>query len=336
MRALIILLFLAGAAVGEEQQRLCATTSDLASLARMIGGETVDITVFAKGGDDPHFVEPRPSFVKALSRADVLLDVGMELEIGWLPALVDQASNPRLGPDGSGRITAASAIRPLGVPTGPIDRSHGDVHAGGNPHFLLDPVNGAAVARLLRDRLATLRPTAAGTFAANYDAFIARLAEALFGTEAVTALGGPATSLALADSGTALTRLGEQKLTPGGWLGALARQRGTTVVADHDQWPYFAGRFGLEVIGFLEPKPGLPPTSRHLGEVAALMQARGCRLIVVSPFFDHAAAEVVAKRSGASVVRLAHQAGAIAGTDDYLTCVAHNVAALAATCGPAP
>ena len=336
MRTLILLLLCIGLAVSEDRLRVCATTADLASLARTVGGEAVDVTAFAKGGDDPHFVEPRPSFVKALSRAEVLIDVGMELEIGWLPALVEQAGKASLRRDGAGRITAASVIRPLGVPTGPIDRSQGDVHAEGNPHFLLDPVNGAKVARLLRERFSALRPAAAATFAANHEAFAGRLADALLGAEAVAALGGAGPALALADEGAALAKLGDLKLVAGGWQGALASRAGTTVVADHDQWPYVAQRFAIEVIGFLEPRPGLPPTSRHLGEVAALMQAKGCRLILVSPFFDRASADVVAKRTGATVVRLAHQVGSLPGTDDYLAWVAHNVAALAAAPGSAP
>lgn len=336
MRALAIMLLLAGLAAGEERLRVCATTSDLASLARIVGGDAVDVTAFAKGGDDPHFVEPRPSFVKALSRADLLIEVGMELEIGWLPPLVEQAGNRRLRDDGPGRVVAATAVRPLGVPTGPIDRSSGDVHAGGNPHFLLDPVNGVAVARLLRDRLSTLRPGSAATFAANHEAFAARIAEALFGAEAVAALGGAGPALALADAGTASARLAELGVAPGGWLGTLAVHAGATAVADHDQWPYFARRFGLAVIGFLEPKPGLPPTSRHLGEVAALMRDKGCRLVLVSPFSDRAAAEVVAASAGAKVVRVAHQVGAEPGTDDYIAFIGHDVAVLAEALRPSP
>jgi len=319
-----------------ERLRVCATTADLGSLATVIGGQHIELTVFAKGGDDPHFIEPRPTFVKSLSRADVLIDIGMELEIGWLPPIVQQAGNAALHPGGDGRITAANAIRPLGVPTAPIDRSHGDIHATGNPHFLSDPLAGVAVARLLRDRFSLLRADDAAIFASNYNNFASAMATSLLGPEAVTALGGYDAALTLVENDQALTQLTTLGLKPGGWLGALAAHAGVKVVADHDQWPYFARRFSLNVIGFLEPKPGLPPTSRHLNEVAKLMAENGCRLIIVSAFFDRSGADVLAAKNAAVVIPLAHQVGSEPGTDDYLSFIDYDVKALAAACAATP
>lgn len=331
MRPLLIacaLLFAAGLA-GTERLRVCATTTDLAALARAVGGDDVEVTAFARGRDDPHFIEPRPTFIRDLARAEVLIEVGLELEIGWLPPLVQQAGNARLQPGQPGRIVAAEAIRPLGVPTGPVDRSQGDVHAHGNPHFLLDPVRGWLVARLLRDRFAQVRPAAAAAFAQRTAAFEAALARELLGEAAVAALGGAEQALALADREAALAKLQAAGVEPGGWTAALARAGTARVVADHDQWPYVAARYGIVVAGFLEPKPGVPPTSRHLAAVAETMRTQGVRVVLVSPFFDRKPAEIVAQAAGARVVTVAHQAGALADTDDYLAWQAHTVRVLA-------
>ncbi len=313
----------------EDRLRICASVPDLGSIARSIGGDLVEVTVFAKGGEDPHFVEPRPSFIKALSRADALIEIGMELEIGWLPAVIQQAGNQRVQPGSRGLITAGSAITPLGIPTGPVDRSQGDVHAAGNPHFLPDPLAGLAVARLLRDRFAELRPGSSAAFAAHYGAFANAIAEGLAGAPAVQALGCEAV-LAGVEQGTIAEDLATSGTALGGWIEALRPYAGMAAVADHDLWPYFAKRFGLRIVGFLEPKPGLPPTSRHLSAIAEQMSAQGVHLIITNPYFDRRHAETIAARTGATIVVLAHQVGAASGTDDYIAFVAHDVAALAA------
>ncbi|MBA3686980.1 MAG: zinc ABC transporter substrate-binding protein [Planctomycetes bacterium] len=313
----------------EERLRVCASVPDLGSIARAVGGDLVEVTVFAKGGEDPHFVEPRPSFIKALARADALIEIGMELEIGWLPAVVQQAGNGRVQPGARGRITAGDAITPLGVPTGPIDRSQGDVHAMGNPHFLPDPLAGVAIARLLRDRFAELRPGSSAAFAANYAAFATAIAEALAGASAAQTLGSEQV-LDGVEQGTLDAQLAKSGTALGGWLAALKPCAGLAVVADHDLWPYFAKRFGLRIVGFLEPKPGLPTTSRHLTAIAAQMSAQQVAVIIINPTFDRRHAETVAKRTGATIASLAHQVGAAPGTDEYLAFIAYDVAALAA------
>jgi ABC-type Zn uptake system ZnuABC Zn-binding protein ZnuA len=314
-----------------EPIRVCASVPDLASLAQAVGGDLVTVTTFAHGADDPHFVEPRPSFISALARADALLEIGLELEIGWLPPVVHQAGNARLQVGQPGRIVAASAISPIGIPSGAVDRSQGDVHALGNPHFLIDPVCGAQVARLIRDRFSILRPDAAETFAANEMAFEQRLVEALIGTEAAKTL-GPSTAIDLAIAGNLEQAAVDQHCTIGGWQAALATkppQPPLSIVCDHDLWPYFARRFGITVVGFLEPKPGIAPTGRHLGELSSEMARLGIRVIVSSPYFDPKPAQRLAKANGASVVVLAHQVGAIEGTNDYIDCINYDVTTLA-------
>jgi ABC-type Zn uptake system ZnuABC Zn-binding protein ZnuA len=330
-------VFLFAVAVLPAQQpeplRVCATTPDLGALAKAIGGSAVDVTTFVRPAEDPHFLEARPSMIRATSKADVLLEVGLELEIGWLPLLTDNARNGAVLLGAPGRIDASTAVTLLGVPQGTVDRSRGDVHAGGNPHFCADPLCGLRVAALLRDRFAALRPAAKATFAANYGRLREQLCDALVG-EAVSKLydhdveklGLLFARGKLEDVLKAQGDLGKVA----GWCAAMAPFRGAKVVADHDLWPYFADRFGLQVIGFFEPKPGVAPTTAHLEQLIGQMQADKVRAILSSPYFAPQHAEFVARATGAHIAEMAHQVGSRDGCDDYVRFVDHNVRAVAA------
>jgi ABC-type Zn uptake system ZnuABC Zn-binding protein ZnuA len=326
-------VLLASGAAEARPLRVVATTPDLGDLTREVGGDDVSVKVLAKGPQDPHFVEPRPSFVLALHRADLFVQTGLDLETGWAPVLLERARNPEVTTGGRGFVDASSAVAPLEVPTTRVDRSMGDVHPYGNPHYLSDPLNGLRVARLLRDKLTELRPGSADAFGARYDAFATRLMIALVG-DALASERDPE------DLASRLER-GE---TPGdarlaGWLGALRPYAGVRAVQDHRLWPYFARRFGIELIDTLEPRPGIAPTTRHLAEVVARMQAQGVRLVLSSAYFDPRHARWIAERSDARVVEMAHQVGARKGADDYLATVGSNVRAVLAALesqGPAP
>jgi ABC-type Zn uptake system ZnuABC Zn-binding protein ZnuA len=311
--------------------RVAATVPELGSLVREIGGDQVAVTVFAKGTEDAHFVEAKPSFIKTLSEADLFLQMGLELEMGWAPVLQQNARNAKVLPGARGFLDASAAIVPLDVPTGQVDRSLGDVHSAGNPHYLLDPVNGLKVARLIRDRLIELRPERRPSFEQRYNAFRQRVGVALVG-EALAQKYDPEKLAILDDAGKLADFLNTQgdagQLV--GWLGLLRPYYGVKVVADHNLWPYFARRFGLSVVAFLEPKPGLPPTTKHLNEVMELMRAQRIRLALANPYFDPRAAQLVAQQTGARIVKMAHQVGARPGADDYLQMVDYNVRQLAA------
>jgi len=278
-----------------EPLRVCATVPDLGDLVRRVGGDEVSVTVFAKGTDDPHFLDAKPGFIRDLSRADLYVSVGLELEVGWAPVLLQNARNARVLPGQPGHLDASTAIAPLEVPTGEIDRSMGDVHAAGNPHYLVDPECGRAVAGLIRDRLIELRPEAADGFRQRYAAFDQELRKA------------------------------EET-----WRVALQKAQGARVVVDHNMWPYFARRYGLEVVAYLEPKPGLPPTTRHLANVVQIMKERQVGLVLASPYFDARHADFVARATGARIVPLAHQVGARPGVDTYLDLINYNVEQLRA------
>jgi len=316
--------------------KACATIPDLGDLTKQSGGDQVDVTVFAKGPQDPHFLEPRPSFIKELSKADLFVMVGLDLEVGWAPNLWQNARNGRVLPGAPGFLDASTTITPRDVPAGPVDRAMGDVHPSGNPHYLLDPVNGLKVGRAIRDRLIQLRVEKREYFTARYDAFAKRLNEALVGEKLAGTYDGEKIAV-LYEKGTLLDLLKSQKKEDllGGWIGLMAPHRGAKVVADHKLWPYFAARFGIEVVGYLEPKPGIAPSTGHLADVVKLMKDQGVKVIITVPYFDRRHAAFVAERAGATVVPLAHQCGALPGTEEYIAMIDHNVRSLAKALGEA-
>ncbi len=318
----------------ERPLRIAATVPELGSLAREVGGDQVTVTVFAKGTEDAHFVEARPSFIRALSQADLYIQVGMDLEVGWAPVLLRNARNSRVLPGAPGYLDASGLIDPLEVPAAPVDRSMGDVHPMGNPHYLLDPLNGLKVAQLIRDRLIQIRPQRGHFFEERYTDFRQRLGEALVG-EAL-AQKYDVEKLAFLHQHGRLQRFlkdqREERLL-GGWLGAMLPYYGTTAVGDHALWPYFARTFGIRIIGHLEPLPGIPPTTRHLRAMVERMRAESVPVVLAVVFYDSRHARFVAEQTGATVVTLAHQVGAREGTDDYLSMVDYNVRQLAAALG---
>jgi len=250
-----------------------ATTPDLASIAREIGGAKVEITTLARPTEDPHFVEPKPSFVVKLNRADALIEGGAELELGWLPPLLEGARNPKLAAGQPGRIVCHQGLQLLGVPE-KADRSQGDLHALGNPHYATDPLNGRRIAQTIAEAFCRLDPASAEFYRANLSRFQAAL-----------------------DAKT-------QE-----WQKLLEPFRGRHVITYHDYWPYFAARFGLRMDIFLEPKPGIPPTPAHLTEVVKQMKDAGIRVVVAQPYVSRRSAETVARLTGATVLDLPAQPG---------------------------
>ena len=316
-----------------QAQQVCATVTELGSLLHEIGGDKVTVTVFAKGTEDPHFVEPKPSFIKALSQADMFVVVGMSLEAAWLAPLLQNCRNPRVQPGGTGYLDVSTCIQPLEVPTGRVDRSMGDVHPNGNPHFLSDPLNGLKVARLICDKLRELRPNQKSYYEERYASFSEKVSQLLVGEELLKIYKQedvPKLAV-LFERGKLeafLKSQGHESML-GGWLGVLQPYYGTKVVDDHNIWPYFARRFGLRVMAHLEPKPGVPPTTSKLAAVVELMRTEKVPIVLASAYFDPRHAQFVAGQTGAKVLSMAHQAGARPGTESYLAMVDHNVRQLA-------
>ena len=276
--------------------KVVTTTEDLASLAREVGGDKVQVDALAKGYQDPHFVDPKPSFILQVSRADLLIAVGRELEIGWLPPLISSGRNAKIQPGASGYLDASQNVKILEIPTGQITRAMGDVHPSGNPHYWLDPDNGRKIAQSIRDKLSELSPNDKAYFAQRYADFDKRLAEA-------------------------------QKK----WDAAMAPYKGTKLVTYHRSWPNFMERFGLNVIGYVEPKPGIPPSPSHTLDLIGEMKNQGVKLIVVEPYFDLKTPQAIANQVGGKVLILAPSVGGTKEASDYIQLFEYDVTLLALT-----
>ncbi|MBI4564209.1 MAG: zinc ABC transporter substrate-binding protein [Planctomycetes bacterium] len=336
----VTLSFRTGEALAAPQDfHACATTPDLASLLREIGGDRISVTVFSKPSEDPHFLEAKPSFVKCLSQSRMLVLTGLELEAAYLPVLLQNARNERVLRGAPGYVDASTVIEAREVPRGPVDRSQGDVHAYGNPHYLLDPLNAVRVAELLRDRLSAARPDEKKTFAERFDAFRRKTAEALLGKPLAEKYASEFEKLVkLHEYGKMLEFLKAKgdDAALGGWLKALAPYHGAKIVTDHNLWTYFAARFGLTVMGSMEPRPGIPPTTRHLGELVERMKAQGAKAILAAPYYDPRHANFLAKQTGVKIATMAHQPGSRKGTDDYLSMIDYDVKQVASALGAKP
>ena len=270
--------------------RVVATTEDLASLAREVGGDKVTVVGLAKGYQDPHFVDPKPSFILEVSRADLLIVVGRELEIGWLTPLITSSRNAKIQPGGNGYLDASANVRILEIPTGQITRAMGDVHPQGNPHYWLDPANGRRIAQTIKDKLGQLSPADRAYFDQRYAEFDKKLAAA------------------------------ESR-----WDAAMAPFKGTKIVTYHRSWPNFMERFGLNVIGYVEPKPGIPPTTSHTIDLIAEMKKQGVKLIVVEPYFDSKTPTAISKQVGGEVLVLAPSVGGSKEATDYIALFDYDV-----------
>lgn len=280
-----------------DKLRVVATTPDLASIAREIGGELADVAALAKPTEDPHYVDAKPSHIVTLNRADVLIEGGAELELGWLPPLLESARNAKIAAGAPGRVVASQGIHMLEIPV-TFDRSRGDVHALGNPHFLLDPLAVKIVAAQIADHFARVAPESADAFRSNLARFTARL------------------DARLAD-----------------WQAQLAPYRGAKIVTYHKDFVYFAERFGLQVVEQLEPKPGIAPSPAHLAQVIQTVRSMSVRVILVQPYQNRRTAETVARQTGATVLDMPQQPGARKETTTYFNMMDYVVSTLAAALG---
>src|SRR5262245_14168209 len=275
--------------------KVVATTQDLEALAKEVGGDKIQTDSLAKGYQDPHQVEPKPSFILKLHAADLLIAVGRELEIGWLPPLINQSRNPKVQAGAAGYLDASQTVKILEIPTGQITRAMGDVHPQGNPHYWLEPGNGRRIAQAIQAKLSALSPGDASYFASRYADFDKRLAEA------------------------------EKR-----WDAMMAPYRGAKIVTYHRSWPNFVERFGLQVIGYVEPRPGIPPSPSHTLELIQEMKSQNVKVMLVEPYFDLKTPNAVARETGAAVLVLAPSVGAEKEITDYIQLFDYDVSRLSA------
>jgi ABC-type Zn uptake system ZnuABC Zn-binding protein ZnuA len=279
------------------QLRVVATTPDLAAVAKEIGGDRMNVVALAKPTEDPHFVDAKPSFIVTLNRADALIEGGAELELGWLPPLMENARNGKIAAGAPGHIVASEGIRLLEIPTS-FDRSKGDIHSLGNPHFMIDPVNVKTVARNIANHLASIDPKSAAIYNANLAKFDSKLD----------------------------ARQAE-------WQKELAPYRGAKIVTYHRDFVYLAQRFGLNVVDELEPKPGIAPSPAHLAKVIGEMKTSNAKVILVQPFQNRKTAETVARQTGATVIDAPQQPGTKGNTATWFDNMDNLVRAIATGLG---
>jgi ABC-type Zn uptake system ZnuABC Zn-binding protein ZnuA len=292
--ALAVTLLAGSAFAAPAKLNVVTTTADLASITSEVGGDLVTVTAIARGYQDPHFVEPKPSFLLLLQKADLLEVIGLDLEIGWLPPLLDQSRNTNIRPGAAGYLDVSRGVEILDRPTGAVNRSMGDVHPMGNPHYWLDPANAVRIAIQVEKKLEELRPADAQTFQTRLNDFKRKMNDA--------------------------NKRWTAKLTP---------YKGRKVVTYHNSWPNFMRRYGLDVIGYVEPKPGVPPSPSHLFDLITMMKANNVKVILMEPYFDHKTPQSVADKTGAQLVVLYPSVGgAKSGADDYFQLFDMNINAL--------
>src|ERR1700704_3267260 len=275
-------MLVAGSAGAQSKLNVMTTTEDLAAIAREVGGDRVTVESIARGYQDPHFVEAKPSFILKLQRADLLIVVGRDLEIGWLPPLIQQSRNGKIQPGAPGYLDASLTAQILEIPSGNITRAEGDVHPFGNPHYWTDPENGKRIAKGISDKLMQLRPNDRAVFEQRLADFTSRLDAA------------------------------EKR-----WLAMMAPYKGTKVVTYHRSFPNFAERFGLNIVDHVEPRPGIPPTPQHTLDLINEMKRQNVKLVLVEPYFDLKTPNAIGRDTGAQVLVLPPSVGGNKEITDY-------------------
>jgi len=280
----------AGSARAQPKLNVITTTEDLAAIAREVGGDRVTVESIARGYQDPHFVEAKPSFILKLQKADLLIVVGRELEIGWLPPLVQQSRNGKIQPNAEGYLDASLGAQILEIPTGTITRAMGDVHPLGNPHYWMDPENGKRIAKEIADAFDRQRPGNKAFFDQRLGDFTTRLDAA------------------------------EKK-----WLALMAPYKGAKVVTYHRSFPNFAERFGLEIVGYVEPRPGIPPTPQHTLDLITEMKRQNVKVMLIEPYFDLKTPTAIGRETGARVLVMPPSVGGVKETSDYFALFDYNI-----------
>lgn len=282
-KSVLFFLFIAGFISLAEAGtiKVVTTLPDLKSITEFVGGNKVSVTSIATGYQNPHFVDPKPSYIIGLSNADLFVTVGLDLEIGWSPQLLASSRNSKIQKGSPGYVDASENIPLLQVPTS-VNRAAGDIHIYGNPHYWLDPMNGKIIARNIADGLERIDPSNKNFYETNLKNFDNQI---------------------------------DAKMKE--WLTKMAPYKGTRLIAYHNEWVYFETRFGLKIVDFMEPKPGIPPTPSQLVKVINEIKANNIKVIISSPYFTTSSSDVVAKQTGAKELTLATSVGAFPPIKNY-------------------
>src|SRR5665647_2151792 len=291
---LILIALIATTAAYATKINVVTTTADLKSITEFIGKDKVDVTSIATGYQNPHFVDPKPSYIIKLSRADMFVTVGLDLETGWSPQLLSSSRNPKIQKGSNGYVDASVGVTLLQVPSS-INRGEGDIHIYGNPHYWLDPLNGKVIARNIASGLERIDPANKDFYEANLHAVFAKI---------------------------------DLKLKE--WESKMAPFKGSKIIAYHNEWVYFERRFGLQIVDFMEPKPGIPPSPSQLVKVIKEVTANKIKVIISSPYFTTSSSDVVAKQTGVKELTLATSVGAFSSIKNYFDLFDYDVDQLTA------
>jgi len=276
----------------DSKVHVVTTLPDLKSITELLGGDKVDVFAIATGFQNPHFVDPKPSYILKLSKADLFITVGLDLETGWVPPLLNSARNGKIQKGNDGYIDASVNVSLLQVPSS-VNRAEGDIHVYGNPHYWLDPLRGKQIAQAIYNGLIKISPENQSFFQANLKAFNDKI--------------------------DARTKE---------WTAKMLPYKGSKIIAYHNEWVYFEERFGLKIVDFLEPKPGIPPSPNQLLKVIGEIKGENIKVIISSPYFTTDSADLVARQTGAKVVVLATSVGAEEHIKNYFDLFDYNISKL--------
>ncbi|HKB45442.1 MAG TPA: metal ABC transporter substrate-binding protein, partial [Chitinophagaceae bacterium] len=274
--------------------KVVTTTTDTKSIAEMIGGDKVSVSSIATGYQNPHFVDPKPSYIIGLTKADLFVTIGLDLETGWSPQLLSSSRNNKIQKGSAGYVDASEGISLLQVPSS-LNRAEGDIHIYGNPHYWLDPMNGKVIARNIANGLERVDPSNRPVYEKNLQTFFSRI---------------------------------DAKMKE--WQSKMAPFKGSKIIAYHNEWVYFETRFGLQVVDFMEPKPGIPPTPSQLVKVIKEIKANNIKVIISSPYFTTSSSDVVAKQTGVKVLTLATSVGGFDSVKNYFDLFDYDINQLTA------
>lgn len=277
----IVLVFAIFQSASAKTIKVVTTLTDLRSITELIGGDKVSVTSIATGYQNPHFVDPKPSYIISLSNADMYVTVGLDLETGWSPQLLSSSRNTKIQKGSAGYVDASEGIGLLQVPTA-ANRAEGDIHIFGNPHYWLDPLNGKVIARNIANGLERVDPANKATYETNLQTFYKNI---------------------------------DAKLKD--WEAKMSPFKGAKIIAYHNEWVYFEKRFGLQIVNFMEPKPGIPPTPSQLVKVINEVKSNNIKVIISSPYFSTSSSDVVAKQTGVKVLTMATSTGAFQSVKNY-------------------
>jgi zinc/manganese transport system substrate-binding protein len=339
LAGLLLLPWRAGSAQNPGLHIVTSLTT-YASIAREIVGDRGTVISIARGDENPHFVQPRPSYVIDLKKADMFVTTGLDLEL-WVPTLLDKAGNSRIREGSPGYVTTYSGIDLLDVPTS-LSRSAGDIHIYGNPHIWTDPVNGISIGGDILAGLKRVDPAGAAGYDQRYAAWKDRVLRAYVGDDLVNLLGGDAV-FDLARQGKLWGFVHSQSYQgkplvdhEGGWMKQAEAFHGKDIVCYHKEWDYFSRAFGVPCVEYIESKPGIPPTPRHVNDVINLMRDRNIKVLFSTNYYDYNQVRTVAARTNAVAVNVPSNVDGAPDTSTYIDLVSLWVRELANAFGTRP